>query len=301
MAHDRGRIGLDRTRSHRCRRGCSRQYRSRSRGRTHRLGTVRRHFRRTGIVTLRTIIGAPTTAAAATATAPATALAATPVTVVLGHRRRHGRTRGLHRRTLFARGALAALLTRGTFLARRALFTRRTFLTRNRGRRIVTARTRGALFTRRTLTALATSRTILARGWCSGIPPTTSTTLLARRTILARSTLLGLRVTTALAAAFTTATSAAILTTAATATFLAATPAAIPAPACTATTALLLDRLLDRTARPAQHTHAERSRAEPQETALALFDGRDHGLGTRQLERLQTLLHRLIERLAFEN
>ena len=57
--------------------------------------------------------------------------------------------------------------------------------------------------------------------------------------------------------------------------------------------------LLDRAPRTAGHAHAERPRTESKETALTLFDGGDDRLGTRQSQRIETLLHRFIERLAF--
>lgn len=73
------------------------------------------------------------------------------------------------------------------------------------------------------------------------------------------------------------------------------------ATAATAAAALAraLAGLADRATGPARDAHAERPRPDPQETTLALFDRRDHGLGAGQLQRVESLPYRLIERLAF--
>jgi hypothetical protein len=57
--------------------------------------------------------------------------------------------------------------------------------------------------------------------------------------------------------------------------------------------------LADRAAGASCDADAERSRADPEESALALLDRRDHGLGAAQPQRLESLPYRLIERLAF--
>src|SRR5262245_48420520 len=57
--------------------------------------------------------------------------------------------------------------------------------------------------------------------------------------------------------------------------------------------------LADRATGTARHAHAERTRSDPQETALALLDRGDHGLGACEPQRLESLLHCLIVGLAF--
>ena len=62
-----------------------------------------------------------------------------------------------------------------------------------------------------------------------------------------------------------------------------------------------LDGFADRAAGSPRDADAERPRPDPQESALALFDRRDHCLGAGQPQRLESLLHCLVERLAFIN
>ena len=106
--------------------------------------------------------------------------------------------------------------------------------------------------------------------------------------------------TALLATASLAATAAAARTAARVAPFF--TSAAPPAALFSATTRdprCALVRLADRAAGASRDADAERSRADPEESALALLDRRDHGLGAAQPQRLESLPYRLIERLAF--
>jgi hypothetical protein len=100
------------------------------------------------------------------------------------------------------------------------------------------------------------------------------------------------------ATTFATTTAATVATTTSSATATAvATSAAFTAPAIVVFT---VGGFTDCTARTRDHAHAERPRPETQETTRALLHHRDHGLGARQSQGLQTLAHRFIESFAFE-
>ena len=201
-----------------------------------------------------------TATAATTPAATATAaLARRIIAVVRRHCRRHGRTRCRCRTALFTRGALLA--ARGGLACHTLL-------------------ARGPLLASRTLVASAAAATLLASG-----------SLGTRGVLFTRC---GLLVTTA-ARRRTLAASvaAAVRTGAATAT------AALRGTAATSAAVLAFHRFLDRPARAACNAHPERTRADPQEPALALFDRGDHRFGARQSQRLQALADRFIETLAF--
>jgi hypothetical protein len=74
-----------------------------------------------------------------------------------------------------------------------------------------------------------------------------------------------------------------------------------PAAAAAATVVILADvRLVDRPARARHHLDPERAGAEPQEAAAPFLHHRDHGLGTGEPQRIESLANCLVERPAFE-